>query len=249
MEEQIILRIKDLSLMLQNKIILKDIDVSIPQGLTTVIIGPSGAGKSSLIKCIPRLYQYEGKIIFKSNSTLDIDIAELRKNINYVSQLPVVFPGSVRDNIFWGRSYWNLETSDNIAHDLLKSVNLADISLDQNANQLSVGQKQRLHLARALAVEPEVILLDEPASSLDAISKQSFENLITKLKQENPELSVIMITHDLNQAKRMAEYAILLNEGRKLLEEPAEVFFDRVKDMDVEADMLKSLLSNKNGGN
>jgi putative ABC transport system ATP-binding protein len=98
-----------------------------------------------------------------------------------------------------------------------------------------------------LAIEPHVLLLDEPASSLDAISKETFEQLITNLKKSDPNITIVVITHDLDQAKRIGEYAILLNNGVILLEENADVFFNRVKNLP-QARMLENLLQENNGG-
>ncbi|MHA2091626.1 MAG: ABC transporter ATP-binding protein [Candidatus Kariarchaeaceae archaeon] len=237
-----ILDLNQLSLSIAGTSILENITCSFPKGKTIVIVGPSGAGKSSLLKCINRIYQFEGEISYNKISISNINIRKLRKELAYVPQAPVVFPGTVEDNILWGRKLWGMTADYDIASRFLDSVGLAEDCIHRDASKLSLGQQQRLHLARTLAIEPQILLLDEPASSLDAISKDAFEKLIQQLKNMDPNLTILVITHDLDQAKRIAEFAILLDKGMIILKEKADQFFNRVLDLP-QAEMLQELLA------
>lgn len=222
-----LLHVEGLNLRLQDDIILKDLSCKIPKSKITVLIGRSGAGKSTLLKSIVRFFNYTGKISYNNFNVMDKQINELRKEIAYVGQVPTVFPGKVRSNILFGRKYWKMSVDDEIAKKFITMVDLDPSILDKSADKLSVGQKQRVHLARTLALEPQVLLLDEPASNLDVISKNKFETMIFKLKKENPDLTVVVITHDLMQARRVGDHLILLDQGRVLLEENADDFFKK----------------------
>lgn len=237
-----VLKVENLNLELGNEPILQNIKCQIPKGKITVIVGPSGAGKSSLLKSMIKLLPATGNIYFNNKSINQLDLRDFRRKVIFVSQVPVVFPGTVSDNINWGRSVWDLPDCD--VDRQLELVNLPTDIVDRDADDLSVGQQQRLHLARSLALNPEVLLLDEPASALDAISKEAFEDLIFRLQEDIEDLSVVMITHDLSQAKRMAEYAILLHQGKIKLQSNAESFFREVQDMS-EAEMLQQLIGSE----
>jgi ABC-type multidrug transport system fused ATPase/permease subunit len=234
-----------LSLSISDTPILENITCSFPKGKTIVIVGPSGAGKSSLLKCINRIYQFKGRINYNEISIKDLNIRQLRKELAYVPQAPVVFPGTVEDNILWGRRLWEMASDNSIARNFLFSVGLPEECILRDASKLSLGQQQRLHLARTLAIEPHILLLDEPASSLDAISKDAFEKLIKQLRDRDPNLTILVITHDLDQARRIADFAVLLDKGRIILKEKADQFFNRVLDLP-QAEMLKELLGTRN---
>ena len=193
-----------------------------------------------------RMVDFSGEISLQSVYLKDINIRDLRKKVCYVPQVPEMFPGSVEDNITWARTMWKLPVSENYVTQLLKQVGLDESLAKKGANDLSVGQKQRVCLARSLALEPEVLLLDEPDSALDAISRENFESLIKNLRSINPNLSLIMVTHDLHQANRMGEYVILLDNGKLVSQGEAKEFFSTI-DSTSESDLLKSLI--KNGEN
>lgn len=229
---------------LDNTPILKNLEFEIPQNKISIIVGPSGAGKSTFLKSLVRFLPYTGEVLFKETEISNIEVKRLRSKVVYVSQVPVVFPGTVAENILWGRELWQMDESFQV-EELLEQVGLPREIKDQNAENLSGGQKQRLHLARSLAIEPEVLLLDEPASSLDAISKEDFEKLIQKLIKSQKQLTIIMVTHDLDQAKRIAEYAILIVDGENRLAAVSEQFFNQVKDM-TQADTLRELIKEGN---
>lgn len=245
-----LLRVQGLNLVLNNEEILKELSCEIPKSQITVLIGRSGAGKSILLKSIVRFFNYTGKITYNKSDVMDIQINELRKEIAYVGQVPTIFPGKVRSNILFGRKYWNMTADEKIARKYITMVDLDPSILDKSADKLSVGQKQRVHLARTLALEPKVLLLDEPASNLDVISKNKFEAMIFKLKEDNPDLTVVVITHDLMQARRVGDHLILLDQGRVLLEEKADEFFKNTlingNDEEDDGELLAQLLMRLN---
>ena len=242
----ILFSISDLQVTIKNTVILDQIACQIPVNKVCTIIGSSGAGKSTFLRTLVRMVDFSGEISLQSVYLKDINIRDLRKKVCYVPQVPEMFPGSVEDNITWARTMWKLPVSENYVTQLLKQVGLDESLAKKGANDLSVGQKQRVCLARSLALEPEVLLLDEPDSALDAISRENFESLIKNLRSINPNLSLIMVTHDLHQANRMGEYVILLDNGKLVSQGEAKEFFSTI-DSTSESDLLKSLI--KNGEN
>ena len=239
--------IEHLTTKIKDTTILENVSCHIPEGQISTIIGSSGAGKSTFLRTLVRLLDYSGNIFFRDNSIQDINVRQLRKQICYVPQVAEMFPGSVKNNILWARNLWKLPTNDDFVDKLLNNVGLNPILAEKEANDLSVGQKQRVCFARSLALEPDVLLLDEPDSALDAISKESFENFIRDLRIANPGLSIIMVTHNLQQASRMGEYVILLDKGRLVSQGESEKFFSEIQSLK-ESDLLKRLINN-NGGN
>lgn len=246
--DEILFNVENLQSKIKNNLILSDISCQIPAKQVTTIIGSSGAGKSTFLRTLVRLIEFSGTISFHNQVLKDIDVKELRKKACYVPQIPEIFPGTVEENITWARSIWKMSISKEFVENLLKTVDLDPSLISKNASDLSVGQKQRVCLARSLALEPDVLLLDEPDSALDAISKENFEKSIANLKTFNPNLSIIMVTHDLRQANRMADYVILLHKGKFIAQGSAENIFATI-DSYSESDFLKSLINGKNGGN
>ncbi len=239
--------INELDLVLDDKLILNNISCKFPVSQVSIIIGRSGAGKSSLLRSIIRLYKYSGNIIFENNDINDYEVNILRKNIAYVGQIPIVFPGNVIDNLNFPGKKWNtVLTSDEIDR-LLQIVGLSSNLKTQEASNLSVGEKQRLHLARALSLKPKVLLLDEPSSALDVISKQNFEELIIKLNENNPELTIIIVTHDLDQARRIGEHLILLEQGAVITESSKQDFFNKFISGTKDGTMLENIISELTG--
>ena len=240
----ILFSINNLHVTLKNTDILQDITCQIPAKRVCTIIGSSGAGKSTFLRTLVRLLDFTGKIEYQEKSLQEFQIRDLRKTICYVPQVPEMFPGTVESNILWARSLWKLgEKPDYVKH-ILHQVDLDESIILKQATDLSVGQKQRVCLARSLAVEPDVLLLDEPDSALDAISKENFELLIKRLQQENPNLTIIMVTHDLYQAKRISEYVILLDKGKCVSHGEAKKYFDPLLSKS-ESQLLKDLLNTR----
>lgn len=228
---------------IKNNVILEGITCQIPSGKITTIIGSSGAGKSTLLRTLVRLLDFSGSIIFEEQSIKDMSVRDLRKKICYVPQVAEMFPGTVESNILWARSMWKLPTPEGYLEDLLQSVDLDPSIAKNDGKDLSVGQKQRICFARSLAVEPDVLLLDEPDSALDAISKESFEKLIHSLRQKNPNLTIIMVTHNLQQANRISDYVILLDKGKFISQGESNKFFTDIQSLS-ESDLLRKLINN-----
>lgn len=191
----------------------------------TAIIGPSGCGKSTLIKSINRVCEItskvrvEGKILFKGKNIYDrdIDVVELRRRIGMVFQKPNPFPKSVYDNVAFGPRLHGMNGKRALTKIVEQSLRKAALweevkdLLHKNAMQLSGGQQQRLCIARALAVDPEVILLDEPCSALDPIATAKIEELLGDLKND---YTVILVTHNMQQAARVSDFTGFLLMGR-----------------------------------
>ncbi|MCX7021766.1 MAG: phosphate ABC transporter ATP-binding protein PstB [bacterium] len=216
--------IEKLDLWFDDTQVLRDISCAIPEKAVTAIMGPSGCGKSTLLRAINRLHdlnptcRIRGKIrlnemnIFESGT----DVYELRRRVGMVFQRPNPFPKSVFENVAYGLKIHGRPSRaalDQAVEKALRDANLWDEvkdKLHRSALDLSGGQQQRLCIARALAVEPEVILLDEPASALDPISTAKLEELIEKLQDD---YTVIIVTHNLQQAARVSQYTAFLMLG------------------------------------
>ena len=195
---------------------LKDVNLSIPGNRVTAFIGPSGCGKSTLLRTFNRMYELypnqkaSGEIILDNENILDArqDLNRLRAKVGMVFQKPTPFPMSIMDNIAFGvRLYEKLSThemNDRVEWALKKAAlwNEVKDKLKQSGNSLSGGQQQRLCIARAIAVKPEVVLLDEPASALDPISTAHIEELIHELKAD---YTIVIVTHNMQQAARVSD--------------------------------------------
>ena len=186
---------------------LRDLTVSIPRGATAVV-GPSGSGKSTLLRLLNRLADPgEGAVRFHGTDVRELDPLELRRRVGLVPQLPAPVPGTVGDNVRFGPRLHGQDV-DPLAP--LRLVGLDETFLERDASRLSVGEQQRVMLARALALEPEVLLLDEPTASLDAAATASVEEALQGLR----DVSYVLVTHDRGQAARLTERAIELHDGR-----------------------------------
>jgi len=196
--------------------IISNLDLKVEQGELITIMGASGSGKTTLLRLINRLSEADsGNIFLNGRDIRDYAPMELRRKVGMVLQLPVMFTGSVRDNIAFGVKLWG---NDINIEALAESCGIPESHLNADAEQLSVGEKQRVCIARALANQPEVLLLDEPTSALDAESAGKIEELLLKLCSER-NLSVLWVTHEREQAERIGGRRLILREGR--LEEHA----------------------------
>ncbi len=221
--------------------VLKGISVDIPANQITAIIGPSGCGKTTFLKCINRLIdlvdeaRVSGEITVNGIQVLDplVDVTEVRQKMGLLSQRPYPLPMSIYENVAFGprihglRDGWNL---DQTVEHYLRVVGLWDEvqdRLDGAASKLSMGQQQRLCLARGLAVEPEVLLGDEPTSALDPISALRIERCFQELKQN---YTVVIVTHILRQAQRLADYVVFLYMGEIVEHGPARELFEHPKE-------------------
>ncbi len=184
--------------------VLRDLDLEIGEG-ATALVGPSGAGKSTLLRLLNRLADPDrGTVRFAGRDVCDLDPLELRRRACLVPQLPALLPGTVADNVRYGPELCGNEA------DVPHSLELAGLGrsyAEREAGRLSVGEQQRVMLARALALEPEVLLLDEPTSALDSRTEAGVEATLMRLVHEHG-VSVVVVTHDSGQARRLARRTI-----------------------------------------
>ncbi|PIA26228.1 hypothetical protein AQUCO_09600050v1, partial [Aquilegia coerulea] len=193
--------------------ILRGVSIDIPKGLIIGIIGPSGSGKSTLLRALNRLWEPSlGTVFFDNQDICDLDVLNLRRKVGMLFQLPVLFEGTVADNVRYGPQLRGKKLTDTKVSKLLTIVDLDASFATKNGSELSVGQAQRVALARTLANDPEVLLLDEPTSALDPISTQNIEDAIVKLKNKH-KLTAIMVSHSVKQIQRIADIVCLLVDG------------------------------------
>jgi phosphate transport system ATP-binding protein len=222
--EDALLEVDSLSLWYGDKQALKSISMAIPEREITAFIGPSGCGKSTLLRCINRLndlvpsVRIEGDIRFENDSILspEVDTNLLRKRIGMVFQKSNPFPKSIYDNVAYGCRIQGISKRTELDDIVEKSLRGAALweevkdRLQESALGLSGGQQQRLCIARAIAVEPEVILFDEPCSALDPIATAKIEELMLELKSEYTQ---VIVTHNMQQASRVSDYTAFLYLG------------------------------------
>jgi phosphate transport system ATP-binding protein len=208
--------VKDLSLYYGEKQALKNISIDIPEKRVTAFIGPSGCGKSTFLRVLNRMNDLIDHVIIEGEVYIDgvniydksLDIVNLRKNVGMVFQKSNLFPKTVYENIVYGPKINGIRDKKILDEIVEKTLNQAAIwdevkdRMNENALSLSGGQQQRLCIARALAVEPEIILMDEPASALDPISTAKIEELIHELKQQ---YTIVIVTHNMQQAARVSD--------------------------------------------
>jgi putative ABC transport system ATP-binding protein len=191
--------------------ILDGLDLKVNKGELVTIMGASGSGKSTLLRLINRLSEIDSGIILLNGNDIRSHVPmELRQKIGMVFQVPVVFKGSVRDNLVFGIKLWGANTG---IETLSMGAGIPEDLLDADAGQLSIGEKQRVCIARALANQPEILLLDEPTSSLDAVSAQRIEKLLLDLQKER-DLTILWVTHEKEQVERIRGRRLILRDGR-----------------------------------
>ena len=212
-----IISVKDMCLWYGEHKALNNVSIDIPEKSITAFIGPSGCGKSTFLKTLNRMndlipsVKITGDVLYEGNDIFskDIDVNELRKEVGMVFQKPNPFPMSIYDNVAYGPRTHGIKNKvqlDEIVERALKDAALWDEVKDRlhkNALGLSGGQQQRLCIARALAVEPKVLLMDEPTSALDPISTSHIEDLVLELKKK---YTIVMVTHNMQQALRVSDY-------------------------------------------
>ncbi|WP_336364496.1 phosphate ABC transporter ATP-binding protein PstB [Halalkalicoccus salilacus] len=205
---------------------LDSIDIEIPGREVTAIIGPSGCGKSTFLRCINRMNdlvdsaRVEGELLFEGKNVYDDDVdpVALRRRIGMVFQAPNPFPKSIRDNVAYGLKVQGEEVTDQKVERALKRAALWDEvkdKLDSSGLDLSGGQQQRLCIARAIAPDPEVLLMDEPASALDPVATSQIEDLIEELAHD---YTVVIVTHNMQQAARISDKTAVFLTGGELVE-------------------------------
>ncbi len=229
--------VKNLSVVYGKEPALKNVTVDIPDKKITAIIGPSGCGKTTLLKSFNRLVdsiegiKVSGEVCVDGENIFDpgIDVTHIRKKMGLLSQRPYPLPMSIYDNVAYGPRIHGIKAKkrlDAIVEHYLKESSLWDEVKDRlhgPASKLSIGQQQRLCLARGLAVEPEIILGDEPTSALDPRSSQRIEARFLELRDE---YTIVVVTHILRQARRLADYVIFLYLGELIEHGPAEKIFE-----------------------
>ncbi len=234
---------KDLTLRIGAKTILSGVGIDIARGRITAIIGPTGTGKSVFLRTINRMndrvpgFTHDGDVTLDGQSiwASHRDLGELRRQVGMVFQRPNPFPMSIRDNVVSGVKAHQLSKGkqlDVTAEERLRQVGLWEAvkgRLGDSPYRLSGGQQQLLCLARALAVGPEVLLLDEPTSSLDPITTESIEHLVRDL---TPGYTIIIVTHNLGQAHRLSHDTMFLNGGRLVEHGPTEQVFGNPREPD-----------------
>jgi len=224
MENSTKIEIRDLNVFAGKTQILRNVNIDIPKNKITVILGPSGCGKTTLLKCLNRLtdlypeLKVTGRIVIDDNNILTAreDIYKLRQQMGLLSQRPYPLPMTIYNNIAYAlklRGIRNRKEIHKLVIHYLQQANLWDeirTRLHEPASRLSIGQQQRLCLARGLAVNPEIILADEPTSALDPISSQVIEETFVRLKND---YTIVLVTHVLRQAKRIADNVVFMYLG------------------------------------
>jgi phosphate transport system ATP-binding protein len=240
-----IMEAKKLCLQFGQKAILSDIDIVFKRGTITALIGPTGSGKSTFLRTLNRMndrvvgFKYQGDVLLEQSSIFDprIDLLLLRRRVGMLFQRPNPFPMSIRDNVVAGVKAHRIAKGkqlDVVAERRLTEVGLWDAVKDRLGDspfRLSGGQQQLLCLARALAVGPEVLLLDEPTSSLDPISTEMIEDLIRRL---SPALSLIVVTHNLGQARRISHNTMFFYQGELIEHGETEQIFEHPRETHTE---------------
>jgi len=188
--------------------VLRGVDLALPDGEVTALLGPSGSGKSSMLRLLNRLADPDsGRVAFRGEDVRSLDPLELRRRAALVPQLPAPLPGTVRENLLFGPRLAGRGEPEVVR--CLARAGLGDEYEHRDAAALSVGEQQRVMLARALALSPEVLLLDEPTSALDEETRDGIERTLRELG-----LPMVLVTHDRGQATRLAGRVIELSEGR-----------------------------------
>ena len=235
------IRIDDLNLHFADNHVLKGINLNIPKNAITALIGPSGCGKSTLLRSLNRMndilpdVRVEGRVFLDDEDIYadTVDLTHLRKRVGMVFQRPVAFPISIYENVAAAprvHGVSHMETLDNIVRSSLERVGLWNEvanKLRKSALSLSLGQQQQLCIARVIASEPEVILLDEPCSALDPMSTMKIEELMRQLASN---YTVVIVTHSMQQAARASDYTAFMLQGEIIEQGPTAEIFTAPKD-------------------
>jgi phosphate transport system ATP-binding protein len=234
------IRIVGLNLFFGNNHVLKNINLEMPEKMVTALIGPSGCGKSTLLRTLNRMHdlspdaRLQGKVFIDDHNILDkrTVVNLLRKKVGMVFQKPNPFPKSIFDNIAYGlnvNGFPKHRIAELVEDALRKSYLFDEIKdkLDEPARSLSGGQQQRLCIARAIAVNPEMLLMDEPCSALDPISTAKIEELIEELKKD---FTIVLVTHNMQQALRVADYTAFMYLGELIEFEETNRLFNQPRE-------------------
>ena len=238
--EKAVIQTTDFNVWIKDQHILNDISIRIPKNQITCIIGPSGSGKSTLIRSLNRIndevtgFSAKGTAALNDKNIYDpsVDTAKLRGEVGMVFQKPCVFPKSIKENVLFGIQHQKKLSKHEKLEIVEKNLKAASLwkevshRLNDKASSLSIGQQQRLSIARTLAVEPQVILLDEPTSSLDPVSTRAIEEMMVNLKNH---YTIVFVTHNIRQAKRIADHLIFICEGTLIEQNEASTMFNNPK--------------------
>ncbi len=225
--ENPIVEVKGLYLSYGEKEALHDINILIPEKRVTAFIGPSGCGKSTLLRCFNRLNDLIDDVTIKGSIEINgrdindpnLELTELRKKVGMVFQKSNPFPKTIYENVAYGAKIAGINNKTELDHIVEKSLKGAALweevhdRLDESAMGMSGGQMQRLCIARAIAVEPEVLLMDEPCSALDPIATSRIEDLITELKEQ---YTIVIVTHNMQQASRVSDLTAFMYLGKMI---------------------------------
>jgi phosphate transport system ATP-binding protein len=234
------IEVRDLNARYGNSQALRDVNLEIPRGQITVIMGPSGCGKTTLLKTFNRFLELNDDTHLTGQVLIDgqdiyasgVDVTEIRKKTGLLAQRPFPLPMSIYDNVAYGLRIHDMckkcDLNATVQHYLEAAGLWAEVKdrLHAPASGLSIGQQQRLCLARGLAIEPEILLGDEPTSALDPISAQHIEQRLLELKQQ---YTIVMVTHILRQARRLADFVIFMYLGEVVEAGPAHELFEHPK--------------------
>jgi phosphate transport system ATP-binding protein len=222
--EEVAIRVENLDLYYGEAKALNQVNMTIPKNRVTAFIGPSGCGKSTLLRCFNRMNdlvdicRVEGKILLDEKNIYDkdVNVALLRRRVGMVFQKPNPFPKSIYENVAYGLRIMGINSRSTLDGAVEKALRGAALwnevkdRLNENGMSLSGGQQQRLVIARAIALEPDVLLLDEPASALDPISTAKIEELVNEMKDQ---YTIIIVTHNMQQAARVSDYTAFMYMG------------------------------------
>jgi len=235
-----LIRIEGLNLYIQNNHVLKDINLTIPDKSITCIIGPSGCGKTTLLRTLNRLHddskeiKIEGKVFVDGVNIYDrgVEVINVRKKMGLLAQRPCPLPMSIFDNVAYGLRIHGMRRRKLVNQTVIKYLQYVGLwdevkgRVRTPASRLSIGQQQRLCLARGLAIEPAIILGDEATSSLDPISTKKIEEMFLKLKDQ---YTIVLVTHTLSQAKRIADHIVFMYMGKIIETGNADQIFNYPK--------------------
>ena len=233
--------VRNLTVAYDGNPILSDVSMDIPDRQITAVVGPSGCGKTTFLRCMNRLIdmtdgaRVKGEVLIDGEDILapDADLISLRKKMGLLSQKPQALPMSIYDNVAYGPRLHGLRDRKQVDALVERYLRMSSLweevkeRLHTPASRLSVGQQQRLCLSRGLAVEPEVLLCDEPTASLDPVSAQRIEQRFMELKRE---YSIVLVTHILRQARRLADYVVFFYMGELVEHGPAEKLLNDPRD-------------------
>ena len=240
-QPQPLFSLQSVSLQLGKRKILNSFSASIPSDEVTCVIGASGSGKTTFLKLLNGMFlPMDGEILYRGKRLYEYPPRELRRDVAYIAQKPIMFLGTVKDNLLYGPRIWGFHVDDSVLVSLLEKVGLDSSFMDRPAHELSGGEKKRVAIARALVLNPHVLLLDEPTGDLDVVSSRVIEKLVVKLKEEG--ISIVFVTHDVDEVRRIAERVLVIRDG-SLLKAFSRTEFEAIR---TEKDLFR--LFDQNGG-